>query len=346
MKILKYIYIASIGAVLLASCRKTEAETVDINFTASNTDPSVGDTVTFEMSYGADALSIYAGDPGKDFAKSALLNLKKDDNLTQYIPTDTRYGVFNLDAKPLTSNPASITVSGTATLAPKTDSLILINSIGTTDNNELIIKPNIALYPLTVDPVISGVNLNRNLNMGIQLRGGNVSSQVTLRVTIKIDGVYTNATIANQRIDLNVTVPTKLDTIINIAPNIGTLADQWRASNPTRTYGPIEEIKIQIGIGPLNRFAGQFGIRSIALGTPIYIPWDVGNNVKYTVPNQPARFSYVYRTPGTYIATMVATSVGRKKFGPDGYIFDRANQIGIEEYDVDRQVKQIRIIVK
>ncbi len=370
MKIRNYLYIAIVISVVLISCRDTDAPKIDIPFTVSNENPTVGDTLTFTFGAGADGLAIYQGEPsnnnpldsrnvivttsllGSEFAKSALYNLRKDDNKTQYILTDSRYGTYTLDSKAETANPPSLAASGLAKLAPKQDSLVRFDITGTGDNNEILIKPDIALYPKSNDPVLSNVTLNRNLNMVIALAGGTPGTLVALRFSLKIDGVYTNAAITTNpagRVDATITIPTRPDTLITIAPNMTALLDHWRANNPTKVYGKIEEIKMQVGVvtpTTPTRFTGTFGIRSITLGSPIYDPWDLGTLVKYTAPNTPATYKFRYQKAGTYTATMVATKVGRKKFGPDGYIYDRAEQLNEDEYNISRQVKQIQIVVK
>lgn len=54
-------------------------------------------------------------------------------------------------------------------------------------------------------------------------------------------------------------------------------------------------------------------------------------------------YTYVYDTPGTYVATVVATNISTKKYSGDGYKTDRSATAS--EYNFERVIRQVTIVV-
>lgn len=332
--------------LILSACKKNDAEIVDVSFTADSTVISKGSTVTFTMGYGADALSFFPGDSGKVYSLSAAANLGASPETIQYIQSSPYVDSFRVDAKSGQSIPASIIAKGTANFSPTVDSCFEFNTTSTTGKDTLTILPESGgFYP----PTLNGVAVNnffnatpdRNLSIiGYFRDAPSTVLKVQLRTRFRIKGIWSGTT------DFTVTLPTNRDSIFTTAIPMSTLLTNWINANGIANYGKIEEMQVIVGLPAtgVSAYTGKYAIRTIRFSEKGYIAWNTGFNVQYLNYLQPAIYKYTYNGVGEFTATMVATSIGRKQFAPSGYIEER--NPSSKEYDLQRQVKQIKIIVK
>ena len=341
-KLINKYSIVALAILIFASCKKESADLVDIDFTASKVNVAVGEEITFIMGYGADALSIYPGIVGKEFSKSAVANLGDNPTNTQYLLSHPYVDSFRVDAVATQPVPSTLIAKGTGVLSPTVDSCFAFSSTSTNGRDTLSILPNTGgFYPNGQNNIFNQTP-NRTVTIQGYLRNVPITvASVAIRARLKIAGIWSNTLITQ-----NITVPTNRDSIFTTDINLTNAINAWQTTNGLTNYGKVEEIALIFGLsnGTVPSYQGIFAIKTIRFGERGYLPWDTGLPVQYLNYQQPAIYKYTYTQPGTYIATMVATSVGRKKFAPSGYIETRLPSAA--EYNLQRQVKQIQITVQ
>lgn len=362
----------------LAGCSKDDLPTPDVSFSADKSTVNKGETVTFSFGAGADALSVYPGDAGRDFEKSRLnlielKNYSEDQLRTQLFATPIPGMKEYLTRLPrLDAIPADFKFTG-AEMQLYNGMLVPWDYAKTTDSRYVRLKtqgddpltfsfsgknavvPTMLDYDNTKLRSLGAINNVANNNVVIYAAfpdgftpQSTVGTSVRLGIQVVIDGVPTGI------LYLNTTVRELLNPLTF---NIDPLTKTWRTANPTKDVKKgIEEVRLILNAddptktdddGPLLNYNGNAYIQEIRIGSAdnMIKAFDLGITVPYVYDGQTVNYKYTYTTSGTYRATMVATYVGRKQYSGDGYQTGRADEILASEYPVKRVYKTVEVKV-
>lgn len=375
MKLFKNITLATLS-ILFASC-ETEELGVDIPFTTDKTTAKVGETVTFTIGSGADLSSVYTGDAGKDFQKSRinLVEMKgytedylRKNLVAERIPDMKEYLFFVPDNPTL---PTNMSLS-TGELKIYDGKLVAWDVANATKSQYLsfdvpnepitwIIKPNNAVLPAMLKytntnlAALGALNtaVNNNLTLSMSFPDGFTKDSqqgIAMRYGYQfvIDGKVSPITYVTG---------TFRELLQTANLNFQTAITTWLTANPTANPKVgIDEIRIIFNAdnpattdddGDLLNYKGKVYIQEIRMGSGdnMIKAFDKGFALTYIHSGTTRAYSYTYTKPGTYNATLVSTFIGRKRYSGDGYQTNRADEVLVDEYPHERQIKNIQIVV-
>lgn len=379
MKYLRNISIFSCSLLLLASCEQNDIDIVDVPFSAENVTVKVNETVNFKIGAGANLSSIYTGDAGKDFQKSRIVLVEQKGYTEEYlrnnlvvekIPGMKDY-FYRVPTTPQIPSELTITDSELKIYEGKlvawdvsnvTNSKYIQFKANGGKPQILTLKPNKAVLPgmlrytnvnLTNLGALNNVPNNTFQPFMSFPDGFTAQSQtgtsVKFGIQLVIDGKESDIVYITQ------TVRELLD---NQNINLATVITGWLTKYPTgNAANGIDEIRYIINAdnpatpdddGTLLDYKGNVYIQEIRVGSAdnMIRGFDKGIGIQYVYPGTTFTYPYKYTKAGTYQATLVSTFIGRKQYNGDGYQSDRANEISINEYPHERQIKTITITVQ
>jgi hypothetical protein len=363
---------------VLSSCKKDTIDIVDVPFSASKTTVAKGEEVIFTFGSGADALSIYTGDAGKDFQKSRIFLVEQKGYTEEQLKTQLFAERIDSLKEYLVRIPNSETVPSNfsytspemaiynGTLVPwdyskSTESHYVRFKLADGNPQTVTFKPNNAVLP-----VMLGWTNTKLMSLGaLNTTPNNIfapfcaftdgfTPQSTAGVSVRfgiqvvIDGKESPITYITQ------TVRELLD---NLNFDLTTTITAWRTANPTLKIAKgLDEVRLIFNAdnpattdddGDLLSYKGNVYLQEVRLGSAdnMIRTFNTGVTVPYVFDGKTQTYKYKYTTAGTYQATMVATYIGRKKYSGDGYKTNRADEVLATEYEIERRVKTIEIKV-
>lgn len=363
---------------VLSSCKKDTIDIVDVSFTADKTTVAKGEEVTFTFGAGADGLSIYTGDAGKDFQKSRIFLVEQKGYTEEQLRTQLfaervdslkEYLVRIPNGETVPSNfaytgPEMAIYNGTLVpwdYSKSTDSRYVRFKLADGNPQTFSFKPNNAVLPTllgwTNTKLISYGALNttpNNIFAPFCAFPDGFTPQSTAGVSVKfgiqvvIDGKESPITYFTQ------TVRELLD---NLSFDLSSTVTAWKTANKTLNPAKgLDEVRLIFNAddptktdddGDLLSYKGNVYMQEVRLGSAdnMIKTFNAGVTIPYVYDGKTQAYKYKYTTAGTYQATMVATYIGRKKYSGDGYKTDRANEVLATEYEIERRIKTIEIKV-
>ena len=367
-----------LAVVTMIGCRKTGVEVIDVSFVADKTTINKGEEVTFTFGAGADALSIYTGDVGKDFKKSRIA-LVEQQGLTEaqlrtnlYAERIDSLKEYLLRVPNIESIPADYTYTGGALniyngklvawdYSNVTDSRYMQLKLADGNQQTLSFKANKAVLPAMLNWTGTTLTSKGALNTTVNnifapfcsfpdgfTPQSVVAQSVKFGIQVVIDGKESPITYF--------TLPVR-ELLDNLSFDLATTITAWRTANPTlKAANGLDEVRLILNAdsplttdddGDLLSYKGNVFIQEVRLGSAdnMVRTFNPGVTIPYVFDGKTQTYKYKYTTAGTYSATMVATYIGRKKFSGDGYKTNRADEILASEYDIERRFKTIEIKV-
>ncbi len=368
----------ALALVTIIGCRKEGIEIIDVSFTADKTTVSKGEEVTFTFGAGADALSIYTGDAGKDFKKSRIalveqqgltetqlrtnLYAERIDSLKEYllrvpniesVPTDYAYtgGAISIYNGKLVAWDYS----------DVTNSRYMQLKLADGNPQTFSFKANKAVLPAMLNWTGTTLTSKGALNTTVNnifapfcafpdgfTPQSVVAQSVKFGVQVVIDGKESPVTY--------ITLPVR-ELLDNLSFDLATTITAWRTANPTlKAANGLDEVRLILNAdnplttdddGDLLSYKGNVFVQEVRLGSAdnMIRAFNSGVTIPYVFDGKTQTYKYKYTTAGTYTTTMVATYIGRKKFKGDGYQTGRADEILASEYEIERRYKTIEIKV-
>lgn len=111
-------------------------------------------------------------------------------------------------------------------------------------------------------------------------------------------------------------------------------------------YSSLETAKYEISLflPEMNTFEAWDKIMEYFTNNSVLLAPEGGFATGMAIDRYEKEFVYKYSQPGTYTATVIATSVGQKKYEGDGYVTD--GTASASEYDFAREIKEVTIVVE
>ena len=376
----KILYLSILMSTMLACSKdRFEANVQDVAFSANKTSVKVGEELVFSIGSGADAVSVYTGDAGKDFQQSRIVLVEQKGLSEEQLRTNLyaerlpELNAFLTRIPEISSIPADVKFTG-AEMNLYEGKLVPWDYSNVTNSRYLRLKladgkPQTLSFNAnkTVLPVMQGfttatlqskgaLNTVPNNVFGPSCAfpdGFNAQSQsgvgIKVGLQLVIDGKESPITY------FSLTVRELLD---NLGLDISATFNAWKTANPSlKAANGIDEVRLIFNAddptktdddGDLLSYIGNVYIQELRLGSPdnTIKAFSTGVTVPFVFTGTTQNLRYKYSKAGTYLATMVATYIGRKKYSGDGYITDRANEILASEYDIQRRTKTIEIKVE
>ena len=367
-----------LAVVTMMGCRKSGIDIIDVSFAADKTTVAKGEEVTFTFGAGADALSIYTGDVGKDFKKSRIA-LVEQQGLTEaqlrtnlYAERIDSLKEYLLRVPNVESIPADYKYTGGA--------LSIYNGkLVTWDYSNVTNSRYMQLKLADGNPQTLSFNANKAvLPAMLNWTGTTLTNKGALNTTVNNifapfcsfpDG-FTPQSIAAQSVKFGIqvvidgkespityfTLPVR-ELLDNLSFDLATTITAWRTANPTlKAANGLDEVRLIFNAdsplttdddGDLLSYKGNVFIQEVRLGSAdnMVRTFNPGVTIPYVFDGKTQTYKYKYTTAGTYTATMVATYIGRKKYSGDGYKTGRADEVLATEYDIERRYKTIEIKV-
>lgn len=331
-KNIKILGLLGIFAFSFGACQDKVVEP-EISFSAAPLTVSLGEPVEFTASYGASGYTIFTGDEGHVYEKSAAFLVEDDYTNTIYREADPFIKKYEVNFAELTTVPESVETPNANALqiVGIEDGALKLTTSVEGWGNDLIIKPNVGIGPDAT-----------TLNMRMRFANEDLDKDIRLTTTITINGVESQGSWSGGRIYPT----TKADaSYADVAIDLAGLIDSWKQNSGVE-YDVIEAIKIVVGGGPAaNRYSGDIYIESISLGMDGYFEFHTGEGMKPIAYNKDVTYEYTYPQAGTYEAVLIATNVGGKTYEGDGYQTGRGDEITANEYGISRQIKRLIITV-
>lgn len=373
---MKRIYIKLIPVMIMAFSSCDDSVEIDeVLFMAEPTTITSGETVTFTVGNGADALAIFYGDNGNDFQRSRL-NLVE---MPGYSEDELRNNVFaeRIDALkeyrnyiPDDGMPAGAGFTGggiqlfEGTIVPwdysdVTNSQYIELNLTDRSTQTFSFSPGAAVIPTMLD-----INLGQNNAMDtgpdddlfifMAAPDGFTSSSdqgfdLKFGVQLVIGGIETGIAYSTQGNMREIVVERIFDLngIINAFQSDNPGVDMSQGIDEVRLIFNADEPGDVNDDGDLLTYTGRVYIQEILVGNVenMYRKFDEGVTLPFVHRGTTIETTHTYNTPGTYTAMLVATYIGGKKYSDDGYRTNRANEILFSEYDIERVFKQVVITV-
>ncbi len=382
MKNIRFIYknslLLALALLMTIGCRKEGVEVIDVSFTADKTTVNKGEEVTFTFGAGADALSIYTGDAGKDFKKSRIALVEQQGLTEEQLRTKLlaeridSLKEYYLRMPNVETVPADFKYTGGALavyngkLVPwdysnSTNSRYIQLKLADGNPQTLTFKANKTVLPamlnwtnttLTSKGALSNVANNFFAPFCAFPDGFTPQStqgqSVRFGVQVVIDGKESAVTYFTQAVR---------ELLDNLSFDLAATITAWRTANPTlKGANGIDEVRLIFNAdvptltdddGDLLSYKGNVYIQEVRLGSSdnMIRTFNSGVTIPYVFEGKTQTYKYKYATAGTYTATMVATYIGRKKYTGDGYKTNRADEVLATEYEIERRFKTIEIKV-
>lgn len=360
--------------IAFSSCDDS-AEIDEVLFMAEPTTVTPGETVTFTIGNGADALALFYGDDGNDFERSRL-NLVE---IPGYSEEELRNNVFaeRIDALkeyrnyiPDNGMPdgAGFTGGGIQLYegtivswdySNVTNSQYIELNLTDRSTQTFSFSPDAAVIPTMLD-----INLGQNNAMDTgpdddlfifmaTPDGFTASSDqgfdVKFGVQLVIGGIETGIAYATQSNMREIVVQRTFDLngIINTFQSDHPGVDMRQGIDEVRLIFNADDPGNVNDDGDLLTYTGRVYMQEILVGNVenMYRRFDEGVTLPFVHQGTTIEMTHTYNTPGTYTAMLVATYIGRKKYSGDGYRTNRANEILFSEYDIERVFKEVVITV-
>jgi hypothetical protein len=366
----------ALAIMTIFSCRKDGIEIIDVSFTADKVTVNRNEEVTFTFGSGANALSIYTGDAGKDFEKSRIFLVEQKG----YTETQLKTQVFaeRVDSLkdyllriPNTEGvPSAFSYAGE--MGTYQGKLVNWDYSNSTDGKYIRLKVNNGPQTLVIKPdnAVLPALLRWDANKLRALGSLNITPNNVFAPFCAFPDGFTQQSIAgiSVRFGVQFVVDGKESVITYYTQPVRELLDNlgfdlaapitaFLTANPTVRVGAgISEIRLIFNAdnptltdddGPLLDYVGNVYIQEVRVGSAdnTVKSFHTGVTIPYVFEGKTQTYKYKYTTAGTYKATMVATYIGRKKYSGDGYQTSRADDILASEYPLERRVKTIEIKV-
>ena len=360
--------------IAFSSCDDS-AEIDEVLFMAEPTTITSGETVTFTIGNGADALALFYGDDGNDFERSRL-NLVE---IPGYSEEELRNNVFaeRIDALkeyrnyiPDNGMPdgAGFTGGGIQLYegtivswdySNVTNSQYIALNLMDRSTQTFSLSPDAAVIPTMLD-----INLGQNNAMDTgpdddlfifmaTPDGFTASSDqgfdMKFGVQLVIGGIETGIAYTTQSNMREIVVQRTFDLngIINTFQSDHPGVDMRQGIDEVRLIFNADDPGNVNDDGDLLTYTGRVYMQEILVGNVenMYRRFDEGVTLPFVHQGTTIEMTHTYNTPGTYTAMLVATYIGRKKYSGDGYRTNRANEILFSEYDIERIFKEVVITV-
>lgn len=357
--------ILSLAAVAaLASCT-SDAPKVNLTVTADKTTVAVGEPVTLSITHNAVGLSVFTGDEGHDYYKSAayLLQGKSEEEIKSII-----YRESDPDIKPMEYSFEDVEPGQAAT------GQLLVNVVDVNSGNSLIgseadfvvdpLNGNTALCIESTHPDWWYQALRINLDSKL---GSNQRLSLTMHFEKDIlEDTYTG--VQHPEIgDFCVVVRAagKAPGSDEIVFSENTVWDiYWAPSLQEQEYSvdlarviaewqggtglemeTLSYVQILFTSTGSVGYVGKIYIDKVEYGSYDYKPFNTGQSISLGDGPGTTHFTYAFNEPGEYEMVVMATNTSWKHYTSDGYNNFVADKISADEFNFDRELRSVKINV-
>lgn len=359
------IKLLSLGAVATLFSCTSEAPEVKLSVVADKTDVSVGEPVTLTISHNVQGLSVFTGEEGHNYYKSAawLLQDKSEEDIKNNI-----YREPDPDIKPMIYD-FSDAVPGASVVGSGMIDVLDVNS-----GNSLIGSE----AEVVVDPLTGGNALciesthpdwwYQALRINIDSKLGS-NQKLTLTMHFEKDILQDTYTgVQHPEIaDFCVVARAggKAPDSDEIVFSDNTVWDiYWKPSLEASEYSidlsrviaewqggtgfemeTLSYIQILFTATGSVGYVGKIYIDKVEYGEYDFKPFDTGEGILIGSASGVATYTHAFSKPGEYEMVVVGTNVSWKNYSSDGYNSSMGDKISASEYNYDREIRSVKIKV-
>lgn len=352
----------SIG--ILCACTHNAPE-VEMTVTANKTKVSVGEPVTLTITHNVLGLSVFNGEEGHNYYKSAayLLAGKSEEDIKNNI-----YREPDPDIKPMVydfsdAQPGASTVGeGMVDVVDVNSGSSLIGSEAEVVNDPLTGAPALCIESIHPDWWYQALRINIDSKLG-----SNQQLSLTMHFEKDIlEDTYTG--VQHPEIaDFCVVVRAagKAPDSDEIVFNDNTVWDIfWAPSKDPKKYSvdlsrviaewqggtglemqTLSYVQILFTSTGSVGYVGKIYIDEIEYGEYDFKPFDTAEAINLGTGSGTVTYSHAFQAPGEYEMVVVGTNVSWKNYTSDGYNNTMSDKISKDEYNYDREIKSVKITV-
>lgn len=367
MKIFRYIccVCAAVAVAVAGGCSEEVAQP-DLFVTADRNEVSVGEPVTLTITHNVDGLSVYSGDAGHDWYKSAayLLAGKSEGQLR-----DSLYRPLNPDVRPVEYD-FSDAVPGEASIGKGVVQL-LHSSMGTNlvpTEGEVVFDQSIGKNVLRVNSVhpewwYQALRINLNTALGsnktltLKMRfakehlseiasGAPRPDVPTFGVVVRLGGIPVGEekVIFSEASVWDVYWAPSLGTK-SYSVDLGRIVSVWQGATG-KQMGRLAYAQILFtAVGSVG-YVGEYYIEGVKYGDYDYAPWDTGEGLSVGLGPGTLTYTHTFTAPGEYEMVVAGTKTSLKQYSGSGYKENLGDKISADEYSYKQVTKSIKIRVK
>lgn len=352
------------SAFILISC-ESEAPEVSLNIKADKMEVSVGEPLTLSINHDAMFLSVYTGDQGHDYLKSAdyLLKDKTDAELlnNNFRPTDP-------DIYPFVCNLADSEVGATQVkdhlieVRNANDGTNLIGSEAEIVNDASIGKNVIKISSTHPNWWYQAIRVNTNMKVGTNQTmtltmkfdkpylsdigtGARDNNSTTFPVVIRLGGVPMNETgvvFSDQTVWDIYWKPN--DSYYDYTIDLSRIIKAWE-DGTGKKMAKLAYAQFLFTANGNTGYVGDFYVQRISYSDYDYQAFDTGVPVNTDNGSGISTYTYIYNKPGTYQIVVIGSSVSNKNYSNDGYKKGYSDKVSAGEYKYGKIIKTIEVKV-
>lgn len=361
---MRNLYITLAVCMAVASCT-SDAPKVDLTVTADKTTVGVGEPVTLTITHNVQGLSVFTGEEGHNYYKSAayLLAGKTEEEIKNNV-----YREPDPDIRPMEYNFSDVQPGDIPTAESLVD-VISLNTGGTLVGSEaeFVKDPLTGSTALCIESThpdwwYQALRINLDSKLG---------SNQKLTLTMHFDKELLEDTYTGEQhpeiVDFCVVVRAggKAPESDEVVYSENTVWDiYWAPSLEPKEYSvdlsrvigewqggtglemeTLSYVQILFTSTGSVGYVGKIYVDKIEYGSYDYKPFDTAEAVSLSEGPGTVKYSHQFDKPGEYEMVVVGTNTSWKNYSSDGYNNSIADKISADEYNYDRQVRSVRIKV-
>lgn len=355
-----------LGALVatMGAC-SSDAPEVELSVSADKTEVAVGEPVTLTITHEVQGLTVFSGDAGHDYYKSAayVLNGKTEQEIRETVFRESDPGVVPMEIDFSNDEPGAAEISGGAVEVVNTGGGSLMNSEAMLVNDEVTGGKALMIVSTHPDWWYQALRINLNTRLGanqtltltMRFNKDYLSDTYTLEPHPEVADFCTVIRLAGKGKGSDEIVfsdntvwdiywaPTLTPTDYSV--DLSRIIEVWQSS----TGLEMEELSyVQIlftSTGSVG-FVGDIYIEKIQYGSLDYFPFDTGEGLTLGSGPGTVTYTHAFDAPGEYEMVVMGTNTSWKNYSGNGYNTDPADKISADEYNYDRKIRTVKIKVK
>lgn len=365
MKLYKKILMVTPLAVAALSCSQ-EAPVPVLEVAASATEVGVGEPVTLSITHNLDGLSVYNGEAGHEWQRSAAYNLA---GRTEQELRDSIFRPLNPDVKPFAydfsdAEPGAATIGGGVVelrhtsmgtnLLPAEGSVVYDPAIGGNLLRITSTHPEWWYQGLRIN-LNSKLGANRMLTLRMRFEkdflseistGSKRADVPTFGVVIRLAGVPMGggAPVFSEVSVWDVYWAPSLASK-DYSVDLARIVTAWEAATGKKMERLAYAQILFTAVGSVG-YVGDYYIEKISYGSHEYAPWDTGEGLNTGLGGGTVKYTHRFSAPGVYEMVVAGNSTSLKNYSGSGYHDDLGNKISGSEYRYGSIIRSVKITVK
>lgn len=358
------IFLSFAAALSFAACT-SDAPKVEMTVTADKTTVAVGEPVTLSITHNVLGLSVFNGEEGHNYYKSAawLLKGKTEEEIKSIIFRDSDPDIKPMEYSFADVNPGDV---------PTDESLVNVINVSTGatlvgSEAEFVTDPVTGETALCIESThpdwwyqVIHINLDSKLGSNQRLTlsmhfdkeiledtytGVQHPEIADFCVVVRLGGKApgSDEVIFSENTVWDIYWTPSL-TPKDYSVDLARVIAEWQGGTG-KEMETLSYVEILFSATGSVGYVGKFYVNRIEYGSYDYKPFDTAEAISLDNGPGTVNYKHAFSQPGEYEMVVVGTNTSWKNYTSDGYNNSVADKISADEYNYDREIRSVKITV-